>query len=528
MGVLRFLGRTGFVTGSGIPSGGGESEQPGPSGSEILVSQFGGDGTSGVLEALGYSSGTHIPEILRWVPNGGGFDAWGSNYNTGWYTKTDMTGVGTVKVKAGNWTKLELFGIKGTPEHPIWIVPESGSFVYFTQGIRINDCENIVITGLSGSVTTGPTRPPTLAEADEFRFQFGNPSDPDSIDAAIQVYGRCKNIKIFGVKGDTVWYGGQFKTDPTQDTNYNYGGWNMENLVLKYFYFTKVVQDCLYWGNSSNMLKTQDSLNGRDIYIDAGATYIDDDPDYLPMRLQDTEVAYGYIERTGRQALVIGGCYFGNHYFHDIKIRYTGYETSQSQGEAIGCGGVNKGIHIYNIDSKYTFLNAVADFANEAWIHDCVFDEVGFLPFNQRWNVPPSYEGGFLDSSDSTLAGFVSQYSRTDIIVDPSDSSLLKNIDSGGTPSIASTTKIYYPDTDTKVSYIYNNLFGRNSRNLGDGVHIQFQQYGPEDKWTRESVIANNFLLDGVTPISILQYTYNPGSGNQNWPEYSTDPDDIP
>jgi hypothetical protein len=123
-------------------------------GGSLLVSPSGGAGTDGVLEALGYSTGIHIPDPLR--------DGFGSNYNPAWYPKTNMSGITTIVIKDILWGKLELFGIKGTAAQPIHIVTENDAIVTFTKGLYLNDCEYVTVNGIP-SGTIPPKRYPTLA-----------------------------------------------------------------------------------------------------------------------------------------------------------------------------------------------------------------------------------------------------------------------------------------------------------------------------------------------------------------------------
>jgi hypothetical protein len=487
-------------------------------GTERLFEPFGGAGTNGVFEADTYASDIHIPEILRWNPIGGdpenGFVAAGSNYQNDWYTPKRTINPGDIiVVKDIAWGKLEFFGIKGTPTRPIWIVPENDAIIIH-KGIQLTDCEYVFVDGIPEGVT--PTLDmPTEAEANAYRFQCQGTVAARPI--AIEVYGRCRNITVQGIKGTTVSYGASWKTDPMCDIRYNNGGWNMSNLSLKHFWFEDVSQDGVYWNNSSHMFKTDDPSNGRDIYCFDGVEYdyFNASENHLPMKFDNTELAYGVVTRCGRQGVVAGGLWYGTHSIHHLKLHHLGYELSQSQGEGIGSGGMNRYLRIHDCDIKYTFLYGIADFGNLTWIYNNTIDYTGFLDKAYSFDVLEVY---FLQP-DTDLSALDS--SRADIErVGVTD--VIKNIDAGGVAGIAATTKIYYPTTETKTSYIYNNRFGINSRT--DSADIQFQDYGPAANWTVNSVVANNTKLDNVTLAVIVRFNYL-GSPH---PVYSTDIGDVP
>jgi hypothetical protein len=459
----------------------------------ITVSPFGGAGSDGVLEQQGYSTGIYWP--------GGGA------YNPAWYPKTDMTGVDTVFINpTTSWGRLEIFGLKGTSSSRKTVMMRGDSIVQFEKGIRIFDCEYVdfVFTPLGASL---PSRYPTAAEADSFRFQAGS-SDPAVRHIAFEILGRCKSINVSGLKGETVWYGLTCKTDPQCDTLYNMPNWVMDSITLKHFWFEDVLQDVIYWGNSSNMLRADDPVNGRYILCDTlnngGDLDTCQSPNYLPMRLGNTEIAYGVIMRAGRQGIVAGGLWSGSHRIHHLYFRHLGYELNQGQGEAIGSGGNNQNVYIYNNDIKWTFLYGIADFGNYTYIEGNTIDSTGYIDRNYAINVTEAYFLRPNTDMDSLVAANPTQFTRTGTV--------LNNIYLGGIYGLSSTTKVYYPVTSTKRSVIRGNRFGASTR--GDGYDIAFEDYGDPTLWLTNNIACGNTKLNGSTPATITRFTYSA----QSWP----------
>jgi hypothetical protein len=485
-----------------------ETAPPEPTGSTILVSPLSAGGNF-FLEDTEYASGIHIPPSLR--------DGWGSNYGTGWYTKTAVSPGDLILVDNVAWGRLELFGIKGTAANPIWIRPKDDSVITFTEGIRLNDCEHVYVDGMPASTgwIGGPRRVPTESESLDYRFRMAG-TNPNVRYIGMTIYGRCQSVHVRGVRMTGTWYGLQAKTDPMCYTEYNFPAWNLKDITFKHFWIEDCTQDAIYWGNSSHVLKSDDPVAGRDITCDT--VYIDDDPNYLPMKMEDTEVAYGYIARAGRQGIVSGGCWFGKHKIHDIKFRHLGYELNNGQGECIGDGGMNRKMNIWNIDADYTWIENFASFGNETWVHDCVFNHAGQLDANYAIETDLA---GFLTPTTDLAA---LDASRSDLEV---SGDIVKNISSGGMYNIAMSTKTYYPTDSTKVVYLYNIQLGENTRPGPVEGTIRFDDYGPagmQGNWLTTNVVANCTRISDGGAATITRFTYL----GSPWPEYTTDINDVP
>jgi hypothetical protein len=500
--LISITGGRGYVVQSHI-----KKVSYGGSGSSIVIQPYDElnvdpRGRDYELEALGYSDGIYWP---------------GSSYGPAFFGKTDMTGVDTIFIKSANWRHLSFYGIKGTSGHHIKILVQGDAIVTFTWGLTFTDCEYLDIEGIPLGVTA-PNRYPTAAEADSFRIQIHCPNTDRAI--GLEIIGRTKYITISGVKGKTLFYGAQIKTDPFCDTRYDNGAWIIDHISLTHFWFEDVSADVIYDGNSSNMLKGDDPTNGRDITC-SGTTYADSA--HLPMKSGNGTIAYGVIMRAGRQAVVCGGQWWGITLIHDLYIRHTGYELNQGQGEGIGLGGMCRNVFIYNCDIKFTFLYGIADFGNSTnYIFNNRIDSTGYLDASQAFDIPDPYSyflraGTDLDSLCSTyfISGYVLSHSGN----------IVENNNAGGVYNISSTTKVYYPTTETKTTQFINNRLGANSRNVA-GI-IAFENFGPAENWTRATLLCSNTLLDGATAATIQKFTYNPGSGAQDWPETTTDCPDF-
>lgn len=428
------------------------------------------------------SSAQHASHLIYPGGDGGFFQSGNGSWSAG----------DTIKVKTDTaWTYLAIQNLVGTPSARFIIMPsDTNRIVTLKNGIDISGSVYTIVDGTHHSVDSNAAITDATYCGFYVTWSLGT-DDPQQV--AIGITGKAHDLLVKGVRVFHKTFGSWIKQDPLCDTTFNYPNLKMYNIELRQCDFDDIWSDCIYAGNT-------DPLGTRS--YSCGDTVAH----FIPARLENISINHNRIRHAHRTGIQLGGAETGYNQIYANEVDKSGYEWNNQQGDAIAIGGMTRNCHVFNNKINGTFLYGVMDFGIEdSYVENNTIDSVGLLDLANYY----PYAGLNYDSL-ATALGYPLKYGHY----------LFNNFSRPA--NILTSTKQTIPDGYHKTVHYKNNLMGWNATTQDSLGCIQFAQFSIYDTaWTRLNEVCSNTRLTGGN-VTIVQYTYNPGTGNQSWPVYIT------
>jgi hypothetical protein len=226
-----------------------------------------------------------------------------------------------VRSSLNPWSYIYLEGARGTADKPIVVINEG--LVELTTGLDLNHCRFVKLTG-SGT-------------KDKYGFKVHH-----SGGVAMAIHGRCADIEVERFSVSDCAFGVWIKNEASCDTSIN--NWVLNNISVHDYEIRNVKIEGFYMGS------TDPNNSSRPINCNGEQKF------YRPSKLGNIKVYNGFIDGTGRPAIMLCNAQYGMSEIYNNIISNVGREFNDQQGTGISIGMYTRVyVHHNTIKKTYTW-----------------------------------------------------------------------------------------------------------------------------------------------------------------------------
>jgi hypothetical protein len=243
-------------------------------------------------------------------------------------------------------TYFYLGSFKGSKEAPLVIVNEGG-VVTLSTGFDLEHCEYVKITG-SGS-------------ADFYGFQVRQ-----SKGVALAIHGRSAHIEAERFLAEDCAFGCWIKNEASCDSTIN--SWVLDDIRVHDYRMKNLKIEGFYMGSTDANNAT------RPITCEGKLQY------YKPSRLGNIKIYNGFIDGTGRPAIMLSNAQIGMSEIYNNVVQNVGREMNDQQGTGISLGLYTRA-YVHHNKVKNTLTWGIASLGGSGLIRieNNVVDSSGYL-----------------------------------------------------------------------------------------------------------------------------------------------------
>jgi hypothetical protein len=250
-----------------------------------------------------------------------------------------------ISAASNPWDYVYFGGIKGTAPKPVIVINEG--VVEFKKGISIENSQYIRVTG-SGS-------------KEKFGFRIMN-----SPQVAVVISGKSAHIEVERFYAEKCMFGCWIKNEADCDTSIN--NWVLNDMRIHDFEMHNMAIEGFYMGSTdpNNFTRPKD-CNGVQQH-------------YRPSKLGNIKIYNGYINGTGRPAIMLSNAQVGMSEIYNNTVMNVGREYNDQQGTGISIGGYTRAyVHDNVVKNTYTWGIASLGGSGMIRIENNKVDSSGYL-----------------------------------------------------------------------------------------------------------------------------------------------------
>jgi len=250
-----------------------------------------------------------------------------------------------VRASLNPWSYIYLDNANGTAAKPIVVVNEG--LVEITTGFDINNCRFVK---LSGSGTK-----------DKYGFKVHH-----SGGVALTIHGRCADIEAERFSVNECAFGVWVKNEASCDTAIN--NWILNNISIHDYEIRNVKIEGFYMGSTdANNTSRPINCNGEQRF-------------FRPSKLGNIKVYNGFINGTGRPAIMLSNAQYGMSEIYNNVISNVGREFNDQQGTGISVGMYTR-VYVHHNTVKKTYTWGIASLGGSGLvrIENNKVDSSGYL-----------------------------------------------------------------------------------------------------------------------------------------------------
>lgn len=251
-----------------------------------------------------------------------------------------------LQASASPYTYCYFGGLEGTEKQPIVVINEGGPVILST-GI---DLEHSRFLKISGGGT-----------AERYGFQVKNSSG-----VAVTIHGRSADLEVERFSAENCAFGCWIKNEASCDSTLN--SWVLQNIRVHDYRLVNMKIEGFYLGSTdANNQSRPVNCNGEQKYN-------------RPSRLGNIRIYNGYINGTGRPAIMLSNAAIGMSEIYNNVIRNVGREYNDQQGTGISLGLYTRA-YVHHNDIRSTFTWGIASLGGSGLIRieDNQVDSSGYL-----------------------------------------------------------------------------------------------------------------------------------------------------
>jgi hypothetical protein len=250
-----------------------------------------------------------------------------------------------VRSSLNPWSYIYLEGVKGTPTKPVVVINEGA--VQLSSGFDLNHCQYIKLTG------SGTT--------DKYGFNIVH-----STGVAMAIHGRSAHIETERFSAADCAFGVWIKNEANCDTSIN--NWVLDNISVHDYELRNIKIEGFYMGS------TDPNNVGRPINCNGEQKF------YRPSKLGNIKVYNGFIDGTGRPAIMLCNAQYGMSEIYNNVISNVGREFNDQQGTGISIGMYTRVfVHHNSVKNTYTWGIASLGGSGLVRIENNSVDSSGYL-----------------------------------------------------------------------------------------------------------------------------------------------------
>jgi hypothetical protein len=250
-----------------------------------------------------------------------------------------------IRATTSPWDYIYLGGIRGMAGKPVVVINEG--VVEFKKGIAIENCQYIKVSG-GGS-------------KEKFGFRILN-----SPQTALVISGKSAHIEAERFYVKQCMFGCWIKNEADCDTSIN--NWILDDMSIHDFEMHNIAIEGFYMGSTDpNNFTRPKNCNGVQQY-------------YKPSKLGNIKVYNGFIDGTGRPAIMLSNAQVGMSEIYNNVVMNVGREYNDQQGTGISIGGYTRAyVHNNTIKNTYTWGIASLGGSGLLRIENNKIDSSGYL-----------------------------------------------------------------------------------------------------------------------------------------------------